>query len=105
MSGLEIAVDADPEHMEKIINVCGTRLGQCQEQLNSNENVKLRLCCLDCNFKESVADGSAFKNPHQQETERRNRRVKVVVALVVITLLIATVTFLAYKRYFVKERA
>ena len=62
----------------------------------------MRLCCLDCNMKEEVEDGSAFKRPEDPEKARKNTRIKTIVILIVITVLIVSVTFLAYKRFFTK---
>ena len=53
-------------------------------------------------MKEEVEDGSAFKRPEDPEKARKNTRIKTIVILIVITVLIVSVTFLAYKRFFTK---
>lgn len=103
MQGVQIAVDGDEKHNEKVIKVCGTQLGQCQQPITSNDQIEMRLCCLDCNFSHSdIDDGSAFQKPRNADADRKNLHVKVIVALIVISLLIGTTVFLAWKKYFIK---
>ena len=67
MSGLQIAVDRNPDNNEKIIKVCNKQLGQCQEkgsQLISRNNFFNRLygvavVILDfCKMKYNVIDST-----------------------------------------------
>ena len=65
----------------------------------SRNQIETRLCCLDCNFNaDTIAPG---KGAPETDSEIRHRHTKIILILISFLLLIGTVTFLAYKNYYV----
>lgn len=99
MEGIQVTLGAEPDNNEKIIEICGKRLGQCQPHftvlmsifrffynwIKSTNHIDMRMCCLDCDFTNSTMKLQKEINP---KNDRRQMRVKVVLGIFAVFLLL-----------------
>ena len=102
MEGIQVTLGSEPDNNEKIIEICGKRLGQCQphftvcshliyffhDTVQSTNHIEMRMCCLDCDFTNSTMKFTKEINPAQ---DRRKMRVKVVLGIFAVFLLLGNI--------------
>jgi len=102
MEGIQVTLGSEPDNNEKIIEICGKRLGQCQPHftvkkillpffyawIKSTNHIEMRMCCLDCDFTNSTMKLQKEINP---KDDRRQMRVKVVLAIFAVFLLLGKI--------------
>lgn len=101
MEGIQVTLGADADNNEKIIEICGKRLGQCQKHFTTTSHVEMRICCLDCDFTNATMK---FKKQQNLPADKRKMRVKVVLGIFAVFLLLAFVGYAAHKNFFIKRR-
>ncbi|CBY20123.1 unnamed protein product [Oikopleura dioica] len=101
MEGIQVTLGAEPDNNEKIIEICGKRLGQCQPHFTSTNHIDMRMCCLDCDFTNSTMKLQKEINP---KNDRRQMRVKVVLGIFAVFLLLAFTGYAAHMNFFIKRR-
>merc|ERR1712037_554434 len=74
MEGIQVTWGAEPDNNEKIIEICGKRLGQCHPHFTSTNHIEMRMCCLDCDFTNSTMKLQKEINPKDDRRQMRQGR-------------------------------